>query len=47
MVVGELEKPVAPWAVAAVKPVRVSRCRNAVSAMAPPCQVNQEATTAA
>ena len=47
MVVGELAKPVAPWSVAAVKPTCVSRSRNAVSAMAPPCQVNQEAIMAA
>ncbi len=46
MVVGELAKPVAPQQRASSNPVFSKSSRNAVSGMAPPCQVNQLVTAA-
>lgn len=44
MVTGELLNPVSPRHAASLKPASASMARNAVPGMAPPFQVNQEAT---
>lgn len=47
MVTAEFLNPVSPWHLAPANPALASMSRNAVPGMAPPCQVNQEATTSA